>query len=292
MATETASAPSIALPQSPRYSPQRDVRAVKVMVLRELMRVARSRARMLSTLTQPILYLFVLGTGLSAMLAADGSSINLRTFMFPGVIAMSILLTSSLSAGNLVWEREFGFMREMLVAPVSRAAILLGKCLGGAVLATLQAMVIMALAGLVGVPYSPTLLLTLIGEAFLAAFAVTAATVTVAASLKSMQSFYAIQQTSLMPIIFLSGTIFPLSHLPTWLAFLTRIDPGSYIVDVLRRTVSSHLPAASRLAMARRAGTGITWDGWRVPTYVELLLVAALGVVTLTVAIISFSRTE
>src|SRR5262245_45252545 len=133
MVVDTTSTPGTIPAGVREFSLRHDLGAIKIMVLRELLRVARNRSRMVSTLTQPVLYLFVLGTGLSSLIPR-GSGIDLRTFMFPGVISMSVLLTASFSAGNLVWDREFGFLREMLVAPVSRPAIVVGKCLGGAIL--------------------------------------------------------------------------------------------------------------------------------------------------------------
>jgi ABC-2 type transport system permease protein len=289
---QIAAAPPVALRRARRYSLQRETRAVRIMVLRELIRVARNHARMMSSFTQPVLYLFVLGTGLSALLAANGSAIDLRTFMFPGVISMSVIMTASFLAGNLVWDREFGFMREILVAPVSRTALILGKCLGGAIVATIQGVLILCLAGFASVPYSPVLFLELIGEIFVAAFAITALGVAVAARMTSMQSFFSVQQMSLMPMIFLSGTIFPLDRLPTWLTVLTRINPASYIVDVLRRTVFSNLAPAPRAALTSHSGPGVTWLSWRVPTDVELLLIAGFGLIMLILGVISFSRTE
>jgi ABC-2 type transport system permease protein len=288
---EITAAPA-ALRRARKYSLRLEVRAVRIMVIRELIRVARNHARMVSSLTQPVLYLFVLGTGLSALLAANGSAIDLRTFMFPGVISMSVLMTASFLAGNLVWDREFGFMREILAAPVTRISLIVGKILGGAVVATIQGIVILCLAGFASVPYSPVLFAELIGEIFLAAFAITALGVAVAAKMTSMQSFFAVQQMSLMPMIFLSGTVFPLDRLPLWLTVLTRINPASYIVDVLRRTVFNHLAAGTRAALISHSGPGMTWVGWRVPTPVELLLIAGFALIMLTMGTAMFSRTE
>jgi ABC-2 type transport system permease protein len=135
-----------------------DLRAMKVVWRRELIRFGRNRLRIITSLVQPVLFLFVLGTGLSS-LASKGvpttGGVDFRTFMFPGVVAMTVLFTSIFSAVSIVWDREFGFLREMLVAPVRRGALMAGKCAGGATVATLQALIMLALAGLVGVPYSP-----------------------------------------------------------------------------------------------------------------------------------------
>jgi ABC-2 type transport system permease protein len=135
-----------------------ELAAVAVVWRRELLRFARNRTRMIASLVQPLLFLLLLGTGISRMLPS-GSAVNYRTFMFPGVIVLAILFTSLGSAMSIVWDREFGFLREMLVAPVRRGAIVIGKCVGGATIATAQGLTIVALAGVVHVPYSATMIL-------------------------------------------------------------------------------------------------------------------------------------
>src|SRR5437764_14155292 len=166
-----------------------DLRGVRVVWQREMIRFSRDRLRMITSLIQPVLFLFVLGTGLSTITnGASSQSINLRTFMYPGALAMAVLFTAMFSAASIVWDREFGFLREMLVAPVSRRSIVLGTCLGGATTAALQGVIILALAGLVGVPYSPTLILAVLGEMLLLAFSLTAFGVMTAARITQFQS--------------------------------------------------------------------------------------------------------
>src|SRR5437763_4541921 len=135
-----------------------DLRAIRVVWQREMIRFTRDRLRVATSLIQPVLFLFVLGSGLSSITTGTIGDINLRTFMFPGALAMAVLFTAMFSAASIVWDREFGFLREMLVAPVSRAAIVMGKCLGGATVASFQGVLILLLAGAVGVPYSPTMM--------------------------------------------------------------------------------------------------------------------------------------
>src|SRR5262249_51532498 len=134
-------------------------RAVKVVWQRELIRFTNDRLRIVTSLLQPILYIFILGTGLSTLTNAGARSVNLRAFIYPGALGMAVMFTAVFSAASIVWDREFGFLREMLVAPISRSSIVVGKCLGGATVATLQGIVVLALAGLAGVPYTPTLML-------------------------------------------------------------------------------------------------------------------------------------
>jgi ABC-2 type transport system permease protein len=267
-----------------------ELRAVKIVWQRELIRFFSDRLRMVTSLVQPFLFLFVLGSGLSNLTKGSTGGLSLRTFLYPGILAMAVMFTAMFSAASVVWDREFGFLREMLVAPVRRSSIVLGKCLGGATVAAFQGVIVIAIAGLVDVPYAPTLILAVLGIQLMLAFMITTFGVMMAARIRQMQSFMALTQMLILPLFFLSGAIFPATGLPTWLAVLNRIDPLSYAVDPMRRVVFAHLsiPAAARA----RFDPGITWNGWHVPTLLELGVVAALGLVFLVIAIAQFSRSE
>ena len=270
---------------------RQDLRAISIVWRRELIRFRSDRLRAFSSLVQPVLFLLVLGTGLSS-LARSGlpAGIDFKTYIYPGVLAMSVLFTSLFSAASIVWDREFGFLREMLVAPVSRSAIVIGKCLGGATVATLQGMVILALAGLAHVPYDAVLFLTLIGELLLLSFTLTAFGVMMAARIKQIQAFMALTQMLVMPLFFLSGALYPLNGLPGWLTVLTRLDPLTYIVDPMRHAVFSHLPIPPEMAAA--LSPSVTWFGWPVPIVLSLSIVALMGAGMLGIAIMEFKRPE
>ena len=137
----------------PTRSVRGELRAIKVVWQRELIRFGRDRLRILTSLMQPFLFLFVLGTGLSRIAAAGTHGVNLKTFVYPGVLCMAVMFTAMFSAASIVWDREFGFLREMMVAPVRRSSLVLGKCLGGATVAGFQGVIVLCLAPLVGVPY-------------------------------------------------------------------------------------------------------------------------------------------
>jgi len=266
-----------------------NLRAIKVVLHREMLRFLHDRPRMLSMLLQPVLWLFVMGTGLGTLVQGSIPGVDFRTFMYPGMISMTVIMTAMFSAGSIVWDREFGFLREMLVAPVSRSAIVIGKCLGGAAVATGQGVIILVLGGLVGVPYDPVLMLALLGEMFLAAFAVTAFGTGFAARMKNMQSFFGVMQMAIMPMILLSGAMFPLAGLPSWLQVLTTVNPLTYAVDPMRQTVFAHLDVTPEVnAMLN---PGVHWFGWQVPIAVELGMVTLAGAVFLGVAIAQFRRT-
>ena len=270
---------------------RQDLRAIGIVWRRELIRFRSDRLRAFSSLVQPVLFLLVLGTGLSS-LARSGlpAAIDFKTYIYPGVLAMSVLFTALFSAASIVWDREFGFLREMLVAPVSRSAIVIGKCLGGATVATLQGMVILALAGVAHVPYDAVLFLTLIGELLLLSFTLTAFGVMMAARIKQIQAFMALTQMLVMPLFFLSGALYPLNGLPGWLTVLTRLDPLTYIVDPMRHAVFSHLPIPPEMAAA--LSPGVTWFGWPVPIVLSLSIVALMGAGMLGIAIMEFKRPE
>jgi len=275
----------------PERGLRHDMRAVGIIWRRELIRFRTDRLRAITSLVQPFLFLFVLGTGLSSLAGHSlPSGVSFKTFIYPGVLAMSVLFTAIFSAASIVWDREFGFLREILVAPVSRGSIVIGKCLGGATIATFQGLVFLALAGFAAVPYNPVLLLTLIGELLLLSFTLTAFGVMMAARIKQFQAFMALTQMLVMPLFFLSGALYPLNGLPAWLSVLTRIDPLTYVVGPMRHAVFSHLnvPAAFDAKLAPT----ITWAGWPVPLWLSLGIVAVMGLGMTAVAIAEFRKTE
>jgi ABC-2 type transport system permease protein len=275
----------------PEHTLRSDLRAVSIVWQRELIRFRRDRLRAVTSLIQPLLFLLVLGTGLSSL--AKGSmppGVSFKAFIYPGVLAMSVMFTAIFSAASIVWDREFGFLREMLVAPVSRSAIVVGKIFGGATIATFQGIIMLALAGLADVPYNPVLLITLAGELFLLAFTLTSFGVMMAARITQFQAFMALTQMLVMPLFFLSGALYPLTGLPAWLSVLTRIDPLTYVVGPMRHAVFTHLSISEEALHAM--SPGITWAGWVVPIGLSLGIVAVMGLVMMCVAIVTFSKPE
>jgi len=276
---------------------RQDLRAVSIVWRRELIRFRGDRLRAITSLVQPFLFLFILGTGLSS-LAGGGlphtSTFDFKTFIYPGVLAMSVLFTAIFSAGSIVWDREFGFLREILVAPVSRAAIVVGKCLGGATISTFQGVIFLCLAWFAHVPYNPVLIVSLIGLLLLLSFTLTAFGVMMAARIRQFQAFMALTQMLVLPLFFLSGALYPLNGLPAWLTVLTRIDPLTYIVGPMRHLVFSHLNLPPLMAgyLSAHLTPAITWAGWAVPMWLSLGLVAVMGLVMMSVAIVEFSKTE
>ena len=285
MATSTSGL-SVAEVSVPSGGLTHQARAAAVVWQREMIRFSRDRARMLSSLAQPLLFLFVLGTGLSSLVSARSGDVDFRTFLFPGVLATSVMFTAVFSAISIVWDRELGFLREMLVAPISRTSIVFGKCLGGATVATLQAVVLLSLAGLVGVPYSLPMIVGAIGLLFLIAFSITAFGLLIAVRVQQIQTVMPRVQLLLTPLMFLSGAFFPVSgSLPGWLHALTLANPLTYGVDALRRLVlhSSGIPTAE---------TSLHWGDTVVPIWVDVTVVVGTGGLLLALAAWLFSRTD
>jgi ABC-2 type transport system permease protein len=265
------------------------LRAAWVVTRRELLRFKQDKARMVTMLLQPLLLIFVMGTGLGSIIDTGGGT-AFTTFLFPGVLATSVLFTAAFAGISLVWDREFGFLREMMVAPISRASIIWGKCLGGAIVATGQSLVLLALVGTVGIPYSPVLLIELVGCLFLGALLLTALGVLLSTRIKTIQAAMPVSQLLIMPMMFLSGSLFPISGLPDWLAVLTRLNPLTYVVQPMRHFTLEHLSLSA--AEQERLVPVLTWFGWEVPVGVQLFSVAVVTLGLITLAARVFRTTE
>jgi ABC-2 type transport system permease protein len=274
----------------PPHSLASELRAIRIVWRRDVIRFKTDRIRIAATLVQPLLFLFVLGAGLQTLSRAGTHGVNLKTFIYPGILCISVMFTAMFSAASIVWDREFGFLREMMVAPVRRSSIVIGKCLGGATVACSQGLIMILLAPLVHVPYNVVLILGIFALQLLLAFTITAFGVMIAVRIKQMQAFFGVMQMIVMPLFFISGALFPASGLPGWLTVLNRLDPLTYAVDPMRRLVFNHITISP---VARRVlDPGVTWWGWHVPALLEAGVVALLGLVMLAVAIWEFSSTE
>jgi ABC-2 type transport system permease protein len=217
--------------------------ALYVLWIRQLKRYMRSRSRIIGALGQPLMFLIALGYGFGAIFQRAGAG-NYIDFLVPGVISQTILFTSVFSGSEIIWDRQFGFLKETLVAPVSRFYIMLGRTLGGATVATAQGLIVLLLSHIVGYRMENYLMLPLaIAFMFIIALMFTALGIAIASRLTDFQGFQLIINFLVMPLFFLSGALFPLSNLPKSLTIITRIDPLSYGVDAMRGTLNnaSHL---------------------------------------------------
>ncbi len=207
---------------------------IYILWLRQMKRYFRSRARIIGALGQPLLYLFALGFGFGAVFERAGEG-NYLQFLVPGIIAMSILFTSMFNGLEIIWDRQFGFLKETLVAPVSRVQIMLGRTLGGATVAVFQGMIILAISFLIGFRLAnPLAMPAALVFMFLIATLFTALGTAIASLLDDMQGFQLIMNFLVMPLFFLSGALFPLKDLPVAVSVIVRLNPLSYGVDGLR----------------------------------------------------------
>ncbi len=266
-----------------------ELRTVGMVWERELIRFVRTRTRILSSFIQPILFLFVLGYGMSTLVGTT-EGFTFKKFVFPGIVAMSVVMTAIFSAISIVWDREFGFLREMVVAPVSRPSLVVGKTLGGASIATVQGSIMLVLAPLIGVHLTALLVLEVVGLELLMALAMTTFGVFVASRIQRIEAFQVVMQLLLFPMLFLSGALFPLKGLPAWLAVITRINPLTYAIDPFRRVVFAvqHVPPAA----AARFSTGVTLFGYSLPISAEIGVVCAFAALFLTLAVAGFGKPE
>ena len=210
------------------------LRTIWIMWLRELKKFSRSRSRIVAALGQPILFLLALGYGLGSVFQAAGQGSYLL-FLAPGVIGMAIIFASIFNGMQIIWDRRFGFLKETLVAPVSRVAIMLGRTFGGATVATLQGCIVFALTlGFGFHPHNWALVIPAILVMFLMASLFSALGITVASFVTDMQGFQLVMNFLVMPIFFLSGALFPLTNVPLLLRALATVDPLSYGVDGMR----------------------------------------------------------
>ena len=217
---------------------KRNLKGAYTIWYRDVIRFTRDRPRIIAALAQPMLYLFVFGTGLgAAMSGSPAGAVDFRQFMFPGTLAMTVLFTAIFSAISIVWDREFGFLKEVMVAPVSRTAVALGKVAGGATVAMFQGVVALLLAPIVGVKLSIDQIASIVGLMLLLATVMTSFGILIAARQKSMEGFQMMMNFLLMPMFFLSGAFFPLRGVPPWMAVLATVDPVTYGVDSLRQVV-------------------------------------------------------
>ena len=269
------------------------VRAVYMIWRRDLIRFWRDRVRVIGALVQPLLFLVILGTGLSSALSGAGgggfrSGLNYLTFMYPGIIGMAVLFSAIFSGMSIIWDREFGFLKEVLVAPIDRSAVAVGKTLGGATQAMIQGLILLVLAPFVGVKLTPLAVVELFALTFCIAFGLSAVGVAVAARMRSMMGFQFVLNFLVQPAFFLSGALFPVTGLPGWMTVLTRLDPLSYGVDAIRRVVLGASgvpgPALDQLSM--------TIGGRVVPVWLEAAIMLAMGAVLTAIAVVNFRHQD
>ena len=301
-----------------RTTLQRYFTGIWVIWLREAKRFWRDTPRRIGAFVQPLVYLFLLGTGMQAAFKVFGAGAETRyvVFMFPGIVGMTILFTSVFSAISILWDREFGFLKEVLVSPVPRTSVALGKIVGGATTAVLQGLIFMLLMfvpSFFGFSFS-TLgkMLLMLPVIILLSIGMTAMGVAIAARMKSFESFPIVMNFILLPLFLLSGAFFPLQGLPGWMTVLTRINPLTYGVDALRgialqgiqvssstsllsripQSVLSQIPPQVKTIIRQSLPQVPKLQVQRYPLWLDIAVVTAFTLVMTAVAIWQFNRQE
>jgi len=259
-------------------------RGIWVVGYRELVRFVRDRSRIISSIAFPLLFLVIFGAGFSRVMGALAPGVDFVQFMYPGIIAMTVLTTSLFAGIGVVWDREFGFLKEILVAPLGRTGIVLGKATGATVLALLQAGVMLVIAPLVGVHIDLATILALIPVVIVLSLGLSGLGILVASFMRSQQGFQLAIQLLIFPLIFLAGVFFPVNSVPVWLEVLAKLNPLTYGVDAIRQIFLGEGAAA--------AGLGVTIFGHTMTIAEDILVVGILGAVLLAAAVWAFRRQE
>ena len=260
-----------------------NLRGIYTIWYRDLLRFRRDKVRMVGSITFPLLFMVVFGSGLSGTMGMLAPGVDFSKFIFPGIVGMTVLMTSFTAGISVVWDREFGFLREILVAPISRVAVAVGKTLGGATIALIQGIVMLLFAPIFGVTLPLGVVLKLLPVMFLVAFALSAMGILLASRIKSMEAHQVIMQFFMFPMIFLSGVFFPVGNLPSWMGVLVKVNPATYGVDPIRQLV---------LGPQTTTSLGLTVLGHTMSIADDLMVVAAFGVVMVVLAMWSFNIQE
>ncbi len=258
---------------------------------RDVIKSIRDKASLIGNLALPILLLIIFGSGMGGAIkfmterAGIGNALsefNFTKFMFPGVVGITIFSTAVISALTVVQDREFGYLREMLVSPIPRGSISLGKVLGGSTAAVIQGLIILVLSPLIGISLNFTMILKLIPAMLILAFTVSSLSLYVATFVKSSQGFHTALTMLILPMIFLSGSIFPLTGSPAWMEFLVKINPVTYGVDMFKKILlgSQEMPKIVQDVM----GLNLSVFGYSFTEYTDFVLVLAIGILLLFLA--------
>lgn len=261
----------------------KNLRGVYIIWYRDILRFWHDKMRMAGSITFPLLFLFVFGSGLSSRMGPLGPGVDYVQFIFPGIIGMTVLMSSFMAGISVVWDREFGFLKEVLVAPISRASVAIGKTLGAATVALLQGMIILLLAPLIGVSFSAWTILALLPLMLLLAVSMGSLGILLATRIRSMEAFQAVMQMLMFPIVFLSGVFFPLEGLPTWMSVVVKINPATYGIAPIRQVILGKT-ASSSFAINLFGHTLSLWE--------NIALLAVFGTVMIFLAMWSFSHQE
>jgi len=219
-----------------------NLRGVYTIWYRDILRFWRDKMRMAGSMTLPLLFLFVFCTGLGSRLGSVTEGVDFGQFIFPGIIGMTVFMSSLAGGMSMVWDREFGFLKEVLVAPISRASVAVGKTLGAATVALLQGTIILLLGPVIGVSVTVWTALALLPLMALLSVCMGSLGVLLATRITSIEAFEAVMQMLMLPMMFLSGVFFPVQGLPSWMNVLVKINPVTYGIAPIRQVMLGTSP--------------------------------------------------
>jgi ABC-2 type transport system permease protein len=205
--------------------------------LREFKVFLREKSRLVASTFTPILWLFVIGSGLGATSPTTVPGVDYQQFIFPGIVAMSIIFSSVFYGSYIIWDRKFDFLKSVMVAPISRGSVFVGKTLGGMTTSLIQASILLAIGAAIGIGFTPLSLLQAVVIILLMSFGLTSLGLALGSYMYSLEGFQMIVSFVVFPLFFLSGALFPIDNLPSWLGVLTVADPATYGVDALRNAM-------------------------------------------------------
>ncbi len=263
-------------------------RGTWVIAYRELLRFIQERARMLSSFGMPLLFLIIFGAGFNRIIGSLVPGVDFIKFIYPGIVAMTVLMTSVFSGLSVVWDREFGFLKEVLVAPLSRTGIVLGKAAGSATVATIQGLIMLVLAPIVGITLTPLLVIKVIPLLIIISLSLSGLGILVASRMRSQQGFHIVVQLIVFPLIFLSGVFFPVNNVPVWLQVISKVNPLTYGVDAIRQVFL----AGDFAAMGGNPVVGVTILGHTMTVLEDVIVIAVLGIILILAATFAFARQE
>lgn len=206
--------------------------------LREFKVFLREKSRLVASVFTPLLWLFVIGSGIGST-ASVAPDLDYQTFIFPGIVSMSIIFTSVFYGSYIIWDRKFDFLKSVMVAPVSRGTVFVGKTLGGMTNSLIQALILLAIGAAIGIPLNAVSILQVVSVILLLSFGLTSLGLALGSYMYSLEGFQMIVSFVVFPLFFLSGALFPLDGLPSWLSVLTAIDPATYGVSAMRSSMLS-----------------------------------------------------
>ena len=260
------------------------LRGTWVVSYRELLRYVTERSRIVSSLAMPLLLLVVFGAGFTNVIGGMAPGIDYLQFMYPGIIAITVLTTSLFAGISVVWDREYGFLREILVAPISRTGIVLGKALGATAQAAIQVALMLLLAPLLGVSLDLGIIVGLIPMVVILSLGLAGLGIFLASFMRSQQGFQTMMQIIIFPLIFLAGVFFPVNNVPAWMEVISKVNPLTYGVDAVRQVFLG--------AEASAVGLGVTIGDHTFTMAQDVVVVALMSAITLSAAIWAFNRQE